>query len=159
VNRSDAGTVEGAMNARIFTLLAVLAAPAAFAQQYHGAVAVQGQPMPAVVQQPCGPQPRPVNNNGRWEMRTTQQYVPGTTQQVYVAGQCRMGYRGRQFCEPGRYVTTQTAGHYETQQSWVWVAYENRYDDNRYSYERRERREQHRRFGRNSRVEFNVGFR
>jgi hypothetical protein len=145
------------MNARIFTLLAVLAAPAAFAQ-YHGAVAVQGQPMPAVVQQPCGPQPRPVNNNGRWEMRTTQQYVPGTTQQVYVAGQCRMGYRGRQVCEPGRYVTTQTAGHYETQQSWVWVAFENRYD-NRYSNDRHERREEHRRYGRNSRVEFNVGFR
>lgn len=141
------------MNARILTLLAVLAAPAAFAQ-YHGAVAVQGRPMPAVVQQPCGPQPRPVNNNGRWEMRTTQQYVPGTTQQVYVAGQCFVGRYGRQVCQPGRYVTTQTAGHYETQQSWVWVAYENRYDNNR-----SERREEHRRYGRSSRVGFNVGFR
>lgn len=146
------------MNARTFALLAVLAAPAAFAQ-YHGAVAVQGQPMPAVVQQPCGPQPVPVNNNGRWELRSTQQYVPGTTQQVYVAGQCFSGRHGRQVCQPGRYVTTQTAGHYETKQSWVWVAYENRYDNNRYGYERHERREEHRRFGRNSRVEFNVGFR
>ncbi|MBL8940568.1 MAG: hypothetical protein JNM69_38850 [Archangium sp.] len=140
------------MNARILTLLAVLAAPAAFAQ-YHGAVAVQPAPMPAVVQQPCGPQPAPVNNSGRWELRTTQRYVPGFTQQVYVAGQCRVGHRGRQFCEPGRYVTTQTAGHYESQQNWVWVAYD------RSDYGRHERREEHRRYGRSSRVEFNVGFR
>lgn len=146
------------MNARTFALLAVLAAPAAFAQ-YHGAVAVQGQPMPAVVQQPCGPQPRPVNDNGRWELRSTQQYVPGTTQQVYVAGQCFYGRHGRQVCQPGRYVTTQTAGHYETQQSWVWVAYENRYDNNRYGYERHERREEHRRSGRSSQFQVNVGFR
>lgn len=157
MNRSDGFTVKEAMNARILTLLAVLAAPAAFAQ-YHGAVAVQSGPMPAVVQQPCGQQPAPVNNNGRWEMRTTQQYVPGTTQQVYVAGRCFVGRHGRQFCEPGRYVTTQTAGHYETQQSWVWVAFENRYDD-RYENHSRYGRHEHRRFGRNTQVEFNVGFR
>lgn len=124
----------------------MVAAPAAFAQ-YHQAVPVAQAPMPAVVQPSCGPRPAPRAAPGQWELQTTQQYVPGVTQQVWVAGQCTGNPRKpwKQRCTPGRYVTTQTAGRYETQQRWVWVAYDDHRSD--------------RRHGRHSHVEFNVGFR
>jgi hypothetical protein len=130
------------MNARTFALLAVLAAPVALAQspyQYHGASPVAAAPLPAVVQDPgCGPQPAPLHAAGRWELRTTQQYVAGTTQQVWVAGQCHGNPRKpwKQRCESGRYVTTTTPGHYETRQQWVWVAYE-RHERHEYRFGRR----------------------
>lgn len=143
------------MHARIITLLAVLAAPA-FAQSYHQAVPVAAAPMPAVVQPSCGPRPAARGNNGRWELQTTQQYVPGVTQQVWVAGWCSGNPRNpwKQHCEQGRYVTTVTQGHYEARQEWVWVAMNNRHDG--YAYDRDEHRTDRR--GRHSRVEFNVGF-
>ena len=154
------------MHARTFTLLAVLAAPAAFAQYYHEAVPVAAAPMPAVVQQaPCGPRPAPRQNDGRWELQTTQQYVQGVTQQVWVAGQCHGNPRKpwKQRCEQGQYVTTVTPGHYEARQEWVWVARYGR-PANAYAYDledrddRRDHHDHHDRQGRRSRVEFNVGF-
>lgn len=146
------------MNARTFTLLAVLAAPAAFAQ-YHSATPVTAAPLPAVVQDPgCGPRPVARSNDGRWELRTTQQYVAGVTTQTWVAGQCYGNPRKpwKQRCEQGRYVTTTTPGHYETRQQWVWVAFDR--------YERHDRYDRydpddHRHGRRQGRVEFNVGFR
>ncbi|MDX2012020.1 MAG: hypothetical protein SFW67_17640 [Myxococcaceae bacterium] len=118
------------MTARLLTLLAVVAAPAAFAQ-FHGAVPVTPQgPAPAVVYggQPtpppsCGPRPAPRHQFGRWELGTRQQWVPGTTQQVWVEGACRQHPRHawKQRCEQGRFVTVQTPGRYQTQQQWVWV--------------------------------------
>ncbi len=148
------------MHARIITLLAVLAAPAAFAQYYHEAVPVAAAPLPAVIQPSCGPRPAPRSNDGRWELQTTQQYVPGVTQQVWVAGQCYGNPRKpwKQRCEQGRYVTTVTQGHYEARQEWVWVAMNNRRDG--YAYDRYDRDgRDDRRHGRHRRVEFNVGFR
>lgn len=148
------------MHARIITLLAVLAAPAAFAQYYHEAVPVAAAPLPAVMQPSCGPRPAPRSNDGRWELQTTQQYVPGVQQQVWVAGQCSGNPRRpwQQRCSQGRYVTTVTQGRYETRQEWVWVAMNNRRDG--YAYDRYDRDgRDDRRHGRNRRVEFNVGFR
>ena len=144
------------MHARIITLLAVLAAPA-FAQSYHPAVPVGGAPLPAVMQPSYGPRPVPRANDGRWELQTTQQYVPGVTQQVWVAGQCYGNPRKpwKQRCEQGRYVTTVTQGRYEARQEWVWVSMNNR--RNGYAYDRDGRDD--RRHGRHPRVEFNVGFR
>ncbi|MBL8924367.1 MAG: hypothetical protein JNJ54_36295 [Myxococcaceae bacterium] len=138
------------MNAHTLTLLAVLAAPAALAQYpYHHASPV-AEPLPAVVQDPgCGARPEPRGVSGRWELRTTQQFVAGTTQQVWVAGQCFGNSRKpwKQRCEPGRYVTTTTPGHYETRQQWVWV-----------DYQQHERFE-HRYGRRHSRVDFGVRIR
>jgi hypothetical protein len=117
------------MTTRLLTLLALLAAPAAFAQ-FHGAVPVMpGAPLPAVayggqpMQPSCGPRPAPRHQAGRWELRTTQQWVAGVSQQVWVDGTCRQHPRHawRQRCEPGRFVTVQTPGHHETRQQWVWV--------------------------------------
>lgn len=144
------------MHARIITLLAVLAAPA-FAQSYHQAVPVGAAPLPAVIQPAYGHRPAPRSNDGRWELRTTQQYVPGVTQQVWVAGQCYGNPRKpwKQRCEQGRYVTTVTQGRYEARQEWVWVTMNHR--RNGYAYDRDDRDD--RRHGRNRRVEFNVGFR
>lgn len=127
------------MNARTLTLLAVLAAPAALAQyEYHQASPV-AVPVPAVVQEPgCGARPVPRSASGRWELRTTQVYVAGTTQQTWVPGQCFGNPRKpwKQRCEPGRYVTTTTPGHYEHQQQWVWVDFQ-RHDRFEHRYGRR----------------------
>lgn len=118
------------MNAHTLTLVAVLAGSTALAQEYHAASPAYGEPQPAVIQvgvgfgvgqPPCGPRPAAVSQHGRWELRTTQQYVPGAVQQVYVPGRCSYRHH-RQFCEAGRYVTQQLPGHYESRQEWVWVA-------------------------------------
>lgn len=126
VNAGRRAPVDEAMTTRTLTLLAVLTASGAFAQ-YHGAGPVM--PAPAVVfgGQPtlpsCGPRPAPVRTQGQWELRTTQQWVAGGTQQVWVQGSCRAHPRQpwKQRCERGQYVTVQTAGHSETRQQWVWV--------------------------------------
>lgn len=112
------------MNANALTLLAVLAGSAALAQEYHPAGPIGSMPLPAVIQpgQPCHTPAPPPRSDGRWELRTTQQYVPGATTQVYVAGQC-YGHGFRRVCEQGRYVTQQLPGHYETRQEWTFVAY------------------------------------
>lgn len=64
-----------------------------------------------------------MSNAGRWELRTSQQYVPGVPQQVWVEGRCVAHHRHpwKQRCEPGRYVTVQSPGQYQTVQQWVWV--------------------------------------
>ncbi len=90
--------------------------------------------------QDCGPQPSyaPAGQNfqsGRYELQTVQQWVPGGQQQVWVEGTCQQGGgRGRwgrgggrqwqQRCTQGSYRTVYTAGHYETRQTWVWVAHQ-----------------------------------
>lgn len=89
--------------------------------------------------QDCGPQPSyaPAGQNfqsGRYELQTVQQWVQGGQQQVWVEGTCQQGNgggrgrwgrgggRGWQRCSQGSYRTVYTAGHYETRQTWVWVA-------------------------------------
>lgn len=117
------------MNARTLSLLAVLAAPAALAQ-VHLAVPVGGGVQAVVGGAPCGAPPVHHQPGGRWELRTTQHYVPGVAQQVWVDGQCTGNPRKpwKQRCTPGRWVTTETAGRYETRQDWVWVAFADRAD-------------------------------
>lgn len=101
--------------------------------------------------QDCGPQPQyaPQGQNfqsGRYELRTSQQWVQGSSYQVWVNGSCdydrggggrgrgrwgRGGGRGggwqQQRCSQGYYQTQYTAGHYESRQQWVWVGYGNGY--------------------------------
>jgi hypothetical protein len=144
------------MNTHTLTLLAVLAGSTALAQDYHPAGPAFGAPQPAVIQPavievgvgvgvrpPCGPRPAPAQG-GQWELRTTQQYVQGPVQQVYVPGQCyRRGHR--RFCEAGRYVSQQLPGHYESRQEWVWVAF---YNGQGYASGRSDRFDDDRRAGR-----------
>jgi hypothetical protein len=86
---------------------------------------------------PCGThrqpyqQPPAQNQNGRYELRTTQVWVPGIAQQVWVPGQCysvngygRHHHHRQQQCTAGYYQTVQQQGHYESQQQWVWVNYQ-----------------------------------
>jgi hypothetical protein len=56
---------------------------------------------------------------GRWEQRPVQQWVPGSPVTVWVPGHC--GPWGR--CSPGQYVTRMSEGHYVTTQQWVWVPF------------------------------------
>lgn len=97
--------------------------------------------------QDCGPMPQyapqgQTFQSGRYELRTTQQWVQGNAYQVWVNGTCdydrggrgrgrwgRGGGRGgwQQRCSQGYYRTEYTAGHYETRQQWVWVGYGNGY--------------------------------
>lgn len=80
---------------------------------------------PAVQGHDCGPMPTsaPRGRNfqqGRYELQTTQVWVPGQAQQVWVPGQCQqVGWV--QHCTQGYYRTIQTQGSYVTQQQWVWV--------------------------------------
>lgn len=133
------------MLTRIAALAAVLTAPLTFAQQYHPAVPV-GAPMPAVIQVNVGRPPPASRPGGRWELQASQQWVPGATQQVWVAGSC-VGHPRKpwlQRCSPGQYVTQQSPGRYETVQQWVWVDFGGRRD--RYDrFDRNDRR--HGRFG------------
>lgn len=129
------------MNARIAGLVVALVAPLAVAQDYHQAVPVTAPPIPAVqVQFGVGVRPMPpppARHGGRWEMRTTQQWVPGAVQQVWVPGQC-YGSPHRpwaQRCSQGQYVTQQLPGRYETVQQWVWV--DSGWRDDRYGGGRR----------------------
>lgn len=94
--------------------------------------------------QDCGPQPNyaPMGQSfqtGHYELQSVQQWVPGGQQQVWVNGTCDDRGRGRgrgrwgrgggrgggwnQQCTQGYYRTVYSAGHYVTQQQWVWVAY------------------------------------
>jgi hypothetical protein len=69
---------------------------------------------------------RPDNqSNGRYELRTTQVWVPGVQQQVWVPERCYGRGNWGRTCTPGYYRTVETAGHYENQQQWVWVAFQN----------------------------------
>jgi hypothetical protein len=60
--------------------------------------------------------------HGQYVLETQQQWVPGATTQVWVAGQChRVPFSPIQACTPGHYETEQLPGHYENVQQWVWV--------------------------------------
>ncbi|HEY1087203.1 MAG TPA: hypothetical protein VGE37_05885 [Archangium sp.] len=95
---------------------------------------------PAAQAQDCGPMPNyaPRGRNfqqGRYELQTTQVWVPGQAQQVWVPGQCQqVGWV--QHCTQGYYRTVQTQGSYVTQQQWVWVDYGYRHPSQR-NYGRR----------------------
>lgn len=113
--------------------VAMVSATAARADDFHGAAPVGLQrrappPIPIVA-----PQQR---NHGRYELRDVQRWVPATSTQVWVEGQCfqrRADHHGRahrhhrriepNFCTAGHYETVTTPGHYEARQEWVWVAY------------------------------------
>ncbi|MFZ5443597.1 MAG: hypothetical protein ACOZQL_26560 [Myxococcota bacterium] len=89
----------------------------------HGAV-------PARSGRHCGPRPTfaPQGSDfqqGRYELQTTQVWVPGAQQQVWVEGNCygRRRHHWRRQCTPGHYEFVSTPGHYETTQQWVWVPY------------------------------------
>lgn len=101
--------------------------------QYHGATPVVAQRPPPPPIPIVAPQQR---NHGRYELRDVQRWVPATTSQVWVEGQCfkrRADNHGRayghhrriepNFCTAGHYETVTTPGYYETRQEWVWVNY------------------------------------
>ncbi len=74
----------------------------------------------------CGPQPTYAPrgedwNQGQYQLQTTQVWVQGQVQEVYVPGLCHQ-WGHVQVCTPGTYETVATAGRYETRQDWVWVA-------------------------------------
>ncbi len=127
MNKSGVGPVFKGMKT---TLLAVtfavvaLSGSAAFADDWHGASAVGACPTSA----PSGYQ----MNQGKYELQSTQQWVPGGYVQVYRAPVCTTEYRGRhgrhvrQHCSQGGYVSQWVDAHYETQQQWVWVQYPQR---------------------------------
>lgn len=64
---------------------------------------------------------------GHFELRNVQQWVPGQTQQVWVAGFChRPPFSPVRVCTPGRYVSQGSPGYYTTVQQWVWVEHSRR---------------------------------
>jgi hypothetical protein len=68
------------------------------------------------------PAPRP---NGRYELRTTQRWVQGYEERVWVPETCRTKekrHSRRTVCRGGYYDTRQVAGYYEPVEEWVWVA-------------------------------------
>jgi hypothetical protein len=72
-----------------------------------------------------GAQPAPPQNQqGRYELRLVQQWVPGRYEQVWVPQDCRYKpRRGTTKCQGGYYDQRWVEGHYETAQQWVWVPY------------------------------------
>lgn len=95
---------------KLLALVAVLAAPAAFAQ-WH--------PAGAPLQPPARQQAQ-----GRWELRTVNHWVPATEQTVWVPGYCAPGHRHHQHrrCVPGYSERRVTPGYTQARQEWVWVA-------------------------------------
>ncbi len=122
---------------RTLAALTVVAGPA-FADppcdDEHAAHPVGYAPAPpaqyAPAPQYAPPVPPPIANGGqvvvapqrpgRWELRNTQQWVPGATETVWVEGRCR-GPAWKARCTPGQYVTRTAPGRYVTVQQWVWV--------------------------------------
>lgn len=97
------------------------------ARGYHGG---HGQPyhVPAhdhVHSSHCnhGPRPGPPRNQeGRYELKLVQQWVPGRYEQVWVPEQCKYKPRwGTVKCRGGYYDQRWVEGHYETVEQWVWV--------------------------------------
>lgn len=67
-------------------------------------------------------------HGGHFELRNVQQWVPGQTQQVWVAGFChRPPFSPVRVCTPGRYVSQGSPGYYTTVQQWVWVEHSGRH--------------------------------
>jgi hypothetical protein len=77
-----------------------------------------------------GPQPTPPHNQqGRYELKLVQKWVPGYYQQVWVPQDCR--YKPRRHvtkCTGGYYEQQWVPGRYETVEQWVWVPMEWRRD-------------------------------
>ncbi|SET57510.1 hypothetical protein [Stigmatella erecta] len=69
------------------------------------------------------PQPAPpANAQGRYELKSVKQWVPGYTEKVWVQRECRHSqHRRGERCEGGYYQQRQVPGHYETVEEWVWV--------------------------------------
>ena len=64
---------------------------------------------------------------GHYELRNTQQWVPGATTQVWVNGFChRPPFSPVQVCTQGRYENRTSPGYYRTVQEWVWVEHHRR---------------------------------
>jgi hypothetical protein len=69
------------------------------------------------------PQPPPPQyQQGRYELRYEQQWVPGYYQQVWVPEECKYKpRRGMTKCRGGYYDQQWVPGRYETVEKWVWV--------------------------------------
>jgi hypothetical protein len=64
---------------------------------------------------------------GHYELKHTQQWVPGVTTQVWVNGFChRPPFSPVQVCTQGRYENRTSPGYYRTVQQWVWVEHHRR---------------------------------
>jgi len=70
-----------------------------------------------------GPQPTPPQHQqGRYELRTVQQWVPGRYEQVWVPQQCNYKpRRGVTKCRGGYYDQRWVEGRYQAVEQWVWV--------------------------------------
>ncbi len=70
-----------------------------------------------------GEQPRPPQNQqGRYELKIVQQWVPGRYEQVWVPEQCHYKpRRGVTKCRGGYYEQRWVEGRYENVEQWVWV--------------------------------------
>ncbi len=66
--------------------------------------------------------PAPQGQQGRYELKSVQQWVPGRYEQVWVPQDynCRPRW-GSPNCTGGYYNQQWVEGHYETVQQWVWV--------------------------------------
>ena len=107
-------------------LIAVLAPLAAFAEHDDYAGYGNNEPAQVASQYARRPMPPTHESQGRYEMRTTQQWVPGQYTQVWVPEQCVSRQRGwgtRVRCRPGFYDQRWTPGHYVSAQQWVWVPF------------------------------------
>ncbi|MDY7225893.1 hypothetical protein [Hyalangium rubrum] len=64
----------------------------------------------------------PANQQGRYELKVVQKWVPARYEQVWVPQECK--YKPRRNttkCEGGYYEQRQVPGHYEQVEEWVWV--------------------------------------
>ena len=70
-----------------------------------------------------GAQPAPTQNQqqGRYELRQVQQWVPGRYEQVWVPQDCRYSPRRGTKCRGGYYDQRWVEGHYQVAEQWVWV--------------------------------------
>jgi hypothetical protein len=70
-----------------------------------------------------GPRPTPPQHQqGRYELRTVQQWVAGRYEQVWVPEQCHYKpRRGVTKCRGGYYDQRWVDGHYQNVEQWVWV--------------------------------------
>ncbi|HZN95463.1 MAG TPA: hypothetical protein VFB81_22275 [Myxococcales bacterium] len=106
--------------------------PQQYQQPYEQAPGYQQGPT-AQSAEPCPAEPPRGHrrHQGRYELRTVQQWVPARYQQVWVPQQCSVRERQRGWwtqtgyvCVPGHYDQRWVAGHYETAQQWVWVRFD-----------------------------------
>ncbi len=70
------------------------------------------------------PMPPTYQNQGHYELRTVQRWVPGQHEQVWVPEQCvtrQKPWGTKVRCRPGFYDSRWVPGHYVTVQEQVWV--------------------------------------